>query len=316
MMAAIPTILLTGSTGFIGSAITRHLGTVPDVRLRRLVRDMRTAVAWDVNGDLRDASSVRRAVAGVDIIVHAASYTGPDPILAWDVNDTGTATLVNAAHAAGVHRIVSISTAAVYGPGPHVNVGERHLSPHPVSEISRSRLAGETHVRDAGGYVLRPNFVSGVGDRAFIPGLVTLFTTLGAWVENGTARISTIDSDDLARLTAAFALHPPASGPRIVHANHPTPVTIRQLLTTVEERFGIPAPARSITREQAVTVARSPSFPFTDRQLSLVTLDHTYDSSHAWHATGLHPTAQFPDSPASTRWYQTTLRRNTTSTSG
>nr|WP_281349557.1 NAD(P)-dependent oxidoreductase [Microbacterium rhizomatis] len=299
--------MVTGSSGLIGSAIAQHLSSDGDVRLRRLVRDGRSCAAGDVCGDLRDAVSVRRAMDGVDVLVHAASYTGPDPALAWGVNETGTRVLVDAAHAAGVRRIVSISTAAVYGPGPHLNVVEGRLSSNPVSEVSRSRLAGETHVREAGGYVLRPNFVSGARDRAFIPGLVALFASLGAWVDNGAAHISTIDSCDLARLTAAFALGPAITGPRIVHVNHPQPISIRYLLNAIEQRFRVPAPERSITCEEAFAIASRPEFPFTKRQVSLVTLDHTYDSMRAWRATGLVPTAPFPIRAESSSWYGATL---------
>jgi hypothetical protein len=89
-----------------------------------------------------------------------------------------------------------------------------------------------------------------------------------------------------------------------MHANHPTPVTVREFFTTVGKRFTIPVPTRSITYQEALEAASSPSFPFTARQLSFVALDHTYDSTYVWATTGLHPHAPFVDSPAITDWYR------------
>lgn len=303
-MSAAPTVLLTGSTGFIGSAIARRLSHVSDLHLRRLVRT--TGGLPDgslVVGDLRDEASVRAAMTGVDVVIHAASYVGPDQGLAWNVNDYGTRLLVHAAQSASVGTIISISTAAVYGTGPHHEVVEGQITPHPESEASRSRLVGEQHVLNAGGLVLRPNLVHGLGDRVFIPGLMKLFTRLGAWVDSGAARVSTIDVNDLAQLAVAFALCPPSGHGHVLHANHPTPMTVRHIFTNTAGALGIPTPTRSLTYEQALQNARAPDFPFSPRQLSLVALEHTYDSTQAWTLAGLDPREPFHLNADAIAWY-------------
>jgi nucleoside-diphosphate-sugar epimerase len=69
-------------------------------------------------GDLRDPEAVRRAVSGVDAIVHlAAAFRGVEDQEAYAVNRDATLGLAEAALAAGVPRLVCASTNLVYGPG-------------------------------------------------------------------------------------------------------------------------------------------------------------------------------------------------------
>src|SRR5262252_7475345 len=111
-------ILITGATGFVGSAVARRLAQ-EGFSVRALVRrsSPRTHVAdlgmELVEGDLRDADSVRQAMAGSRFLFHvAADYRlwarDPDEIFANNV--LGTRTLMREALRAGIERIVYTSS--------------------------------------------------------------------------------------------------------------------------------------------------------------------------------------------------------------
>ncbi|WP_405115500.1 NAD-dependent epimerase/dehydratase family protein [Micromonospora sp. NBC_01405] len=63
------------------------------------------------------------------------------------------------ARRAGIPACVYVSTASVYGRGPHRGITENSVAPSPQSPVSSSRLAAETLIRAAGGTVVHPHLV-------------------------------------------------------------------------------------------------------------------------------------------------------------
>ena len=117
------TTLITGATGFLGSAVLRRLVSEGH-QVRALVRpgsdrrNLDDVAAQIIEGDLTDAASLKRAVAGCNAVFHvAADYRlwTPDPDVAYRVNVDGTRTLMLAALDAGVERIVYTSSVATLG---------------------------------------------------------------------------------------------------------------------------------------------------------------------------------------------------------
>ena len=118
-------VLVTGATGFIGWHVARQL-LERGGRVRALVRDpQRSARALaelagveTVPGDLRDADSLTRAVAGCGTVFHvAADYRlwAPRPEEMYRSNVDGTRSLLGAARKAGVERCVYTSTVGCIG---------------------------------------------------------------------------------------------------------------------------------------------------------------------------------------------------------
>ena len=117
------TTLVTGATGFVGSAVARALAARGHA-LRLLVRptsDRRNLQGLDaeiVTGDLTDPASLVRAAAGCRYVVHvAADYRVwvPDPDAMLRANVDGALAMVRAAAEAGAERIVHCSSVAALG---------------------------------------------------------------------------------------------------------------------------------------------------------------------------------------------------------
>lgn len=278
------TIVVVGSTGFIGHAVLTKLigsGTPCTAVSRNLMPSPAPGVRM-VAADLLDPRSLDAALDGADVVVHAASYTGPDPDQCLQVNEAGTLNLCAAASRHGITQILYVSTVGVYGPGPHRGIGEGEIPPNPVTALSVSRLAAEDIVRAHGGLALRAGFVHGTGDRWLLPGLVRILSTLGAWVDHGQSVLSTINVEDLGRLIAALAIRdlPPELRGGILHAADLEPMAVRCLAETAATELGLTLPTDSLTFTAAL--ARAHQIGLTARQVDLVGRDHHYDSRSIW----------------------------------
>jgi len=101
-----------------------------------------------VMGDIRDAVALRAACEGVDVVFHQAALRSVPRSMAYplethEVNATGTLLLLEQARAAGVRRVVSASSSAVYGDTPLPK--HEGQVPQPKSPYAASKLAGEAY---------------------------------------------------------------------------------------------------------------------------------------------------------------------------
>ncbi len=147
--------LVTGGAGFVGSHIVRRL--VRDGERVRVFDDFSTGrrtnlsdVPADVevvDGDLRDAGAVNRAVKGCEVIFHQGAVSSvprsiADPRTTLDVGLSGTLNVLLAARDAGCRRVVFASSSSVYGDNAEMPLHEA-LSPRPLSPYAISKLAAE-----------------------------------------------------------------------------------------------------------------------------------------------------------------------------
>ena len=126
------TILITGATGYIGSAVVRELlNQGQDVRC--LVRETSSVKNLDglrlelSCGDICDIESLRRAVKGCSAVYHlAALYASwlPDSGLMYRVNEEGTRNVMQACREAEIRKIVYCSSVAALGAHGHTPADE------------------------------------------------------------------------------------------------------------------------------------------------------------------------------------------------
>ncbi len=145
-MAAVPTVLITGGAGFIGSNLAEHLLATTPFRIRIFDNVSRRGVAHNIawlkslpgaatrleimEEDVRDVQAVRRAVREASEIYHFAAQVAvttavEDPATDFEINVRGTFNVLEAARLAG-HRpfVLFTSTNKVYGALTRVPIEE------------------------------------------------------------------------------------------------------------------------------------------------------------------------------------------------
>lgn len=159
-------ILVTGAAGFIGSHLAERLcgrgdqvvgfdnfdPFYPRSHKERNLAQLRTEAGFRlVEGDLRRPGDITTAldIAGpLDAVVHLAALAGVRPSLAdpgryYDVNVTGTLSLVEAARTRGVDHFVFGSSSSVYGLDAEVPFREVEPCARPLSPYASTKRAGE-----------------------------------------------------------------------------------------------------------------------------------------------------------------------------
>jgi len=145
-------ILVTGGTGFIGSALVEGL-LAAGAEVRSLDNDSRVAIARPdtaqrdverVTGDIRDVDVVRRAVRGADGVYHLAYINGTEsfytrPELVLEVAVKGMMNVLDACVAEGVRDFVLASSSEVYQLPPVVPTNE--TTPLTIPDVLNPRFS-------------------------------------------------------------------------------------------------------------------------------------------------------------------------------
>ncbi len=158
--------LITGGCGFIGSNIAEELlRRGEEIRvLDNLSSGKRANLAFDgddaielIIGDVTKEEDCRRAVRDVDYVLHHAALVSvqgsiENPLLANDINITGTVNMLAAARDAGVRRFVFASSSAVYGErscpqGGVTGATSESMWSDPLSPYAVAKHAGEEYCR-------------------------------------------------------------------------------------------------------------------------------------------------------------------------
>jgi UDP-glucose 4-epimerase len=149
-------ILVTGGAGFIGSNL-----------VKQLVRDGNSVIVLDnflsgykenlhpfpqvqiVEGDVRDRSAVDKAIEGADVVFHLAASVGNKrsidfPIVDAEINVLGTLNILEAARKEGVRKIVTSSSAGIFGELKTLPIKEDHPiepdSPYGCTKLCEEKL--------------------------------------------------------------------------------------------------------------------------------------------------------------------------------
>jgi nucleoside-diphosphate-sugar epimerase len=204
----VSTFLVTGGAGFLGINLARYLlargeAVVSFDRLDFDYEDVKDRVRH-ITGDIRDRAAIDHAMAGIDVVVHAAAalphYT-PQDIYTTDVE--GTRIVLDAAHRHGIPRAIHISSTAVYGiPDHHPLLEDDRLvgvGPYGEAKVEAEQVCAEYRQKGLCVPILRPKSFVG-------PERLGVFAMLYDWARtghnfpvpgNGRNRYQLLDVEDL-----------------------------------------------------------------------------------------------------------------------
>lgn len=318
-------ILVTGASGFIGSHVIRELADAghhvfPMVRSARGLPALGPFEASLRRADLHDPAALEQAVLGIDAVVHLGGLTRAKSEAEFmATNAEGVANLVRAVRvrSPGLHRFVYVSSLSAGGPSVD-GVGVRENDPpRPVSAYGRSKLAGETRLRESAGgipwTILRPPIVYGPGERD----LHTMFRyAKRGWVPlvgSDERTYSIVHARDVAGAILAVMASPRAAG-QVYYVAEPRAYGSRELIAHIAAALGTKARVIPVPRWAAAIVAAAGSGirPFLKRP-PLLTLDKLPEIVRSWVCSPLKLEREcafrcgisFPEGAAETAaWYR------------
>jgi len=231
-------VLVTGSTGFLGSHLVDRLLENPDTEVYVLVRNparpgllkVRNRVIL-LEGNLLD---IPQLPAGLSTVYHLAGVTKASKSSDYySGNRDGTASLFRAlARGDASPRVIHVSSLAAAGPSLPGRPGREDDPPRPVSLYGRSKLAGEAEALTWSSrfpvVILRPAAVYGPRDRDFLKFFRLIRRGILPLYGRGSKSLSLCSVQDAVRavLTAAGADVP--SG-EVFNVAHPRPATWEEL---------------------------------------------------------------------------------------
>jgi len=235
-------VLVTGGTSLLGAAIARQMHARGD-DVTVIQRRPSGLGVREVLGDIADRRAVDHAVAGADVVIHAAAkvtVVGP-----WtdfeQTNITGTANVLAASRAANVDRFVYVSSPSVAHSGSSL-VGAPAAPADPSSargNYSRSKAVAELAALDArasGFHVVavRPHLVWGPGDTQLV-GRIVSRARQGrlAIVGSGTALVDTTYIDNAADAIVAAADRASGLSGQVFVVSNGQPRPVRELLDRI-----------------------------------------------------------------------------------
>ncbi len=261
--------LLTGATGFLGSAVLRQL--VEDGQNVRVLarpngdrRNIEKVACEVIEGDLNDIPSLQMAVAGCDALFHvAADYRiwTPNPSELYRTNDLGTVELFRAAAAAGIERMIytsSVATLGIHSDGTPSNEATPVSRSDMVGHYKRSKFDAETSVMSLISkehlpiVIVNPSTPIGPRDVKPTPtGRIIVEAAAGrmpAFVDTG---LNVVHVDDVAA-GHIQAFKSGAIGERYILGGED--LSLKQILAEVAEIIGRKPPV--------ISLPRAPLFPF------------------------------------------------------
>jgi nucleoside-diphosphate-sugar epimerase len=305
------TTLVTGATGFLGSALVTEL-VKRQQPVRILVRDEKQARqqfgdAVSISpGDITDAVRVQRAVDGATVIYHLAGCLYHPSIPAerfHRVHVEGTQNLLKACQEQPqVRRIVHVSTTGVYGVTGEVPATEDApfdpTNPYEATKLAGEQLALKTYQeQDLPVTVVRPGLVYGPGDLHLLGFFEAIQKGQFRVIAGGKALLHPVYIDDL---VAAFLLcaEPSLAIGRSYNIAGERPVTVRELAIAIARALGKELPTGSMPlwfanlASDIFTVMpgiNSEHAPLTRSRVKFLTHSRIYDISRARSELGYSP---------------------------
>lgn len=322
-------VLVTGASGFIGSALTRAVvrrgqHVVALVEPRADTRNLDGLAVEHVTGDVRDSRCVQKAAAGCRAVFHLAAlyrFWARDPRQFYAVNVDGTRNVLEAASDAGAERIVYTSTVGTLGLDEVNEQRGADESSYPdighlFGSYKRSKYVAEHEVLRAAAEglpvsLVLPTFPLGPGDRGPTPtGRLVVDFLNGRIPGYVDTVLNVVHVDDVAQ-GHILALERGVVGRSYILGGEN--LTLKQLLAELAARTGLPAPKLRVPRAVSLAAAgisetvegrllgRYPSIPLEGARMSSSQM--AFDDRRARLELGYAPGPATKAIEDSARWF-------------
>lgn len=273
-------ILVTGASGFVGRRYIARLaaaGRPVAAALRARGADLPAEVSVRVIGGIGASTDWSGALRGVGTVVHCAGLAhvldrerAADAEPYFEVNERGSATLARAAAAAGVKRLVFLSSTKVHGDATGRRVIGESDAPAPGDPYGASKWRAELALSDIAArtglelVILRPPLVYG-------PGVKANFARLVDWIDRGVPlplgairnRRSLVSIENLCAAIDCALVHPRAPGGTFIVTDGEdvsTPELIRRLARALDTRARLIAVPPLLLRLAATLAGRGADY--------------------------------------------------------
>lgn len=232
-------VLVTGASGFIGGRLAERLaredGFAVTATGRRFDDDvaLREAGVDQVTADLRDPTALSKLCADHELVFHVAAWMGrdKDETAAHAINVEATRQLATQAAAAGVRRLILVSSVAAYGVQPTdavdetaaLDVNQRDLygRTKALGEIAAREVAARTGLELA---IVRPVIVYGPRGASWTAGMVKLVQRgVPVLIGDASGHCYPVYVDDVVDMLRLCADHPQARGEAFNASDTPVP---------------------------------------------------------------------------------------------
>ena len=260
-------ILITGANGFLGSEIVRQLaGTCLGIRAADKQEESIFPGIDYRPADILEPASLVSVVQGTDCVIHAAGLahifdkTKAANAPFKEINEIGTANVVQAAAKTGVKHFILISSVSVYSPFTR-GIYDESMPCHPAGKYAESKYQAElraTEIAKQSGMaltILRLATLYGEGDPGNVARLMKAIDRRRfVWVGAGSNRKSLLHREDAARACLVVARRP-ASGVNIYNISSP-PCSMRAIVDGLASALGRFIPAGHIPASLILSVAQ------------------------------------------------------------
>lgn len=290
-------VAVTGATGLVGKSLVTYLlgqgyGVVAvgrsRSRLDELGREFKSNFEKESESsletrlaDVSDLAALEEAFRGCDAVVHSAGSVDPygarEEI--FSINHGGTKNALAAASTAGVKHFIQISSLSVItGQGDQYNVDESTPLKPCGESYADSKVEAEREVMNnapAGLEVtsLRPGFIYGPGERAWMPRVINSIATGKAMlIDGGKKDTNVIYVENLSRAVEKAILNPVAYG-QAYNLTDGEKISKKRLFDAIADGMGLPRVTRVvpafIARAACETVSSIAPYLSADKQRSL-----------------------------------------------
>lgn len=251
-------VAITGATGLVGSHACEYLAR-KGYSVRAIIRSRKKsdpfAVTWSnlgieiVEADINDKDKLEIALQGMDIVIHAAGIVDPyaPPTEISYVNVSGTRTVLETSINCGLKQFIFMSSLSVItGNNDQYNTDEKAPLVLCGESYADSKVKAEelvtspTYKNKINVTVLRPGFIYGPGERAWLPQLIDAVKNGRAiLIDGGKKQTNVINVENLNLAIAASILNEKAFG-QVYNLTDGENISKKRLFDTISDEIGAP----------------------------------------------------------------------------